>query len=245
MRKLCFFGVQPQQKDKNMKSLIVKSTLLSLMIISFSGCFLKSVHPLITSEDAILVEGLDGVFETEDQRWTFASDKDPSRVADLIRKYPDESVSFDPREEDSLKMNAYLVLFENKQSEAKPTLFLGMVGEINGDRYLNLKILDVDLGMSSSFVESHRFYVNTFSKIKLDNEKLVMEPLASSWIADQIQNNRVRIKHEVVRSEYDDSEEILVTASTEELQQFIKKYGKEEDAYEDPITLTRSDYEVQ
>lgn len=228
-----------------MRQTLPKLAILIVLIFSMSGCFLKSVHPLITSKDAIFVDGLDGVYETEDQRWTFASDKNPKMVADLMRQYPDENISFDPGEEDSLGMNAYLVLFENKQAvNSKPTLFLGMIGEINGDRFLNLKILDVDLGLSSAFVESHRFNVNTFSRFQLKGNELTMEPLASSWIKDQIQNNRIRIKHEVVVSEFDDSNEILVTASTKELRQFIEKYGKVKDAYEDPIILKRTDYEA-
>ena len=220
--------------------------VLSFLTLTMTGCFLKSVHPLITSKDAVLLEGLDGVYETDDERWTFASDNNPNLIAELIRQYPSESLSFDSGEEDSLGMNAYLVLFENKQSDnAMPTLFLGMVGEINNDRFLNLKILDFDFGMNTLFVDSHRFNVNTFSKIELNDNQLIMEPLASSWIGDQIQNNRIRIKHEVVRSDFEDSEEILVTASTDELRDFIDKYGKVEDAYEDPITLTRISYEYK
>lgn len=229
-----------------MKKTITKILLLPVIVFSFSGCFLKSVHPLVTSTEAIMLENLDGVYETEDQRWVFASDKNPEMVANLISQYPDESISIEPGEEDSLGLNAYLVLFTNKQAlGARPVLFLGMVGEINGDQFLNLKILDLNMGESSTFVESHRFNVNTFSKIKLDDEKLVMEPFASSWIGDQIRNNRVRIKHETIYSEFDDSSEILITASTNELQKFVEKYGKTEDAYEDPITLKRVSYEVQ
>ncbi len=220
--------------------------MLAILMIGLSGCFLKSVHPLITAEKAILVEELDGVYETDDQRWTFASDKNPELVADLIRKYPDEEVSFDPGEEDSLGINAYLVLYENKETEnAIPILFVGTIGEINGDLFLNLKILDFSFGESSAFVDSHRFNVNTFSKIKVNEGGLVMEPFASGWIKDQIENNRVRIKHEAVYSDFDNSSEILITASTNELQKFVLKYGKEEDAYEDPITMKRMPNAVQ
>jgi hypothetical protein len=87
--------------------------------------------------------------------------------------------------------------------------------------------------------------VNTFSKIKVDAARLVMEPFASSWIKEQIENYRVRIKHEAVYSDFDNSSEILITASTKELQKFVLKYGKEEDAYEDPITMKRMPNAVQ
>lgn len=223
-----------------MKKRIQQLLLLSFTFLLLQGCYLKSVHPLFNNEDAVLLEGLDGTYQTDDQRWTFASDKDPAMIAELIRQYPDESITIEPGEEDSLGIDAYLVLFENRQSlGGKPILFLGTVGMINGDHYLNLKILDLNMGESSAFVESHRFNVNTFSRIKVSQEELIMEPFASSWMKDQIMNNRVRIKHEVVYSQFDDSSEILVTAPTDELQQFIQKYGKNEQAFEDPIRLNR------
>lgn len=224
----------------------IQLLIFTITLIMLQGCYLKSVHPLFSDEDSMLLQGLDGTYQSDDQRWTFASDKDPAMVAELIRKYPDESISVEPGEEDSLGINAYLVLFENRQSlPGKPVLFLGTVGEINGDHYLNLKILDLNMGESSSFVESHRFNVNTFSRIKVSEEGLTMEPFASNWMKDQIMNNRVRIKHEVVYSQFDESSEILVTAPTHELQQFIQKYGKNEEAFEDPIRLNRVPNEVQ
>lgn len=229
-----------------MNRTIIKITVLLILMMSLSGCFLKSVHPLITSENAIILDGLDGVYETEDQRWIFASDSNPKMVAELIRQYPSDNVSFDPGEEDSLGFDAYLILFQNKQSlNDQKTLFLGMVGEIDGQLYLNMKIFDISIDEGSSFANAHIFNVNTFSKIELNDQELIMEPFASNWIGDQIRNNRVRIKHESVYSEFDDSSEILITASTKELREFVRKYGSEEDAYEDPITLKRSFYEIQ
>lgn len=229
-----------------MKRIISKLAIFTVLMAGLSGCFLKSVHPLFSAEEAILVEGLDGVFENGDQRWSFASDKNPKELARLISKYEDENISLDAGESDSLGINGYLVMLEQLDKPgAHAELFIGMAGEINGDLYLNLKPLVIDLGMSSNFGEHHKFYVNTFSKIEVADEQLTMKPLASSWIRDQIMDNRVRIKHEVVYSEFDDSSEILITASTKELQKFVEKYGKEKDAYEDDISLKRVSNEVQ
>jgi hypothetical protein len=228
-----------------MKKIVTKICALSILMIGLSGCFLKSVHPLITAEQAILIDKMDGVYENDDQRWTFASDKNPTMMAEIIGKYPGEDLSFDSDEGDSLGVDVlgvdvYLVLYEDKQDlEAEPIVFIGSVGKINGDLFINLKILDVVFGQSGQFIDSHRFNVNTFSKIQVDDESFVMEPFASGWIKDQIENNRVRIKHEVVYSDLDESSEILITASTKELQTFVQKYGKEAAAYEDPITMKR------
>lgn len=225
-----------------MKRAVNKIILLSVLTVTLSGCFLKSVHPLINNKNAVLIEGLDGVYEKEDQRWTFASDNNPKLIADLIREYPDENVSFDPGETDSLGINGYLIRLEPlDEPDSKPEYFIGMIGEINGDLYLNLKLLELDYGVNSSFGNAHQFNVNTFSKFRFSGEELAIQPFASSWIGDQIRNNRVRIKHEIVTSDFDDSSEILITASTKELQQFVKKYGNEEDAYEKPMMLKKVD----
>lgn len=210
------------------------------MLFFLNGCFLKSVHPLITNKQAVLIEGLDGVYETDDQRWSFASDTYPEKVAELINQYPNEDISIEPEEVDSLNLNGYIVLMEQlDKPEAAPTLFVGMTGEINGDMYLNLKLLDVSFGMNSSFVDNHKFNINTFSKIKVAEEKLEMKPFRSSWIIGQIQDNRIRIKHEIVYSDFDDSSEILITASNKELRTFVSKYGKEDAAFEDMVTFKR------
>ena len=229
-----------------MKKNAYKVLIIGLISIGFSGCFLKSVHPLFTSEEAILVEGLDGTYENNDQRWTFASDNNPKMLADLIRKYPDEDISFDPGETDSLNMNSYLILFEEfDEADIQPVLFLGKVGKINNQLYLNLKLFEVDFGTSATPLITHKFNINTFSRINVQQEELIIEHLESSWIKDQILNNRVRIKHEVVQSDYDDSTEILITASTRELQQFVEKYGNEKDAYQNPLTLKKVSNVVQ
>jgi hypothetical protein len=215
-------------------------------MVGLSGCYLKSVHPLITADDGVILDGLEGVYETDGSRWTFASDNDPEAVTDLFRRYDDDEISIDPGETDSLNLDGYLIMFENLEDpNPKAELFIGTIGEINGNMYLNLKLFAIDLGINDTFVGSHLFNVNTFSKIELTDNELIMEPFASSWIKDQILNNRVRIKHETVTNDHDESSEILITASTSELKQFVSKYGDEEDAYEDPITLNRVTYEAQ
>ncbi|HET8865385.1 MAG TPA: hypothetical protein VFM80_06765 [Gracilimonas sp.] len=229
-----------------MKRAINKIVILSLVTVTLSGCFLKSVHPLINNDNAVLIEGLEGVYEKKDQRWTFASDNTPYLMADLIREHPDEDISLEPGEIDTLGKDGYLIRLEQLDKPGSyPEYFIGMIGKINGDLFLNLKLLELDYGMNSSFGIAHQFNVNTFSKFQFSGEELIMEPFASSWIRDQIRNNRVRIKHEVVTSDFDESSEVLITASTEELQQFVKKYGNEEEAYEEAITLRRIDNEAQ
>lgn len=206
----------------------------------FSGCFLKSVHPLITNDQAILIPGVDGIYLSKDARWTFASDHNPAMVADILREYPDDSFSIEPGEEDSLNINGYLIKMQPLDDpEQPPELFLGMIGEINGQYYLNLRLFVIDFGVNNNFATLHKFNVNTFSRIKVEDDQIIMEPFASEWIAGLIKNNQVRIKHERINDEFGDSTEILITASNRELRQFVKKFGDQEEAYQKKMVLNR------
>lgn len=211
--------------------------LYIIILFGFTGCYLKSVHPLITADQSSFIEGLDGVYETSDQRWTFASN--PEEVAKLLAFWDNEKIEFEPDSGDEFTMswNGYLVLFENLESlKTDRILFRGTTDVINGSTYLNLRVFD--LGPESYF-NSFIFRVNTFSKISVLKNQLTMEFFKSAWIKDQILNNRLRIQHEQISDQFNTDKEILITASSTELRKFVSKYGESGKAFEEPIRLNK------
>lgn len=213
-------------------------SLFTLALFVMSGCYLKSVHPLINTAQSQYIDGLDGVFESNDQRWTFISN--PEEADKLLSKLDIHDVSFSHDDESTSypEWNGYLVLFENLDSnEGNRILFFGNTDVIAGNTYLNLRVVNLNVGDYSDFFNIR---VNTISKITPEENSLMIEFFASDWIKEQILNNRLRIKHEVVQDEMNDNNEILITASNRELRKFVEKYGNEEAAFEDPIQLTRS-----
>lgn len=214
-----------------MKRLLLFFTLLFLLIIQ-TGCFLKSVHPLVEEENAVLVEGLEGIWESDDQRWTFVNDA--SKFPNLAA-YLGEDLEIELVDEEDLGLGkVYLIFFENLEDQSADTaMFVGMVTELNDAHFLDLSVFARSLSEAdeseSNFIEHHFFPVHTFSKISLKENELDIEFFQSSFISDLISSNRVRIKHEKT----DDS--ILITASTRELRKFVEKYAHEEDAFEAPM----------
>jgi hypothetical protein len=214
--------------------------ILLIIYLIQTGCFLKSVHPLVEEENSILVEGLEGIWETEDQRWTFVNDatKFPN-----LAQYLGEDIEVDMEEDDDLGLgNVYLIFFENLQDlSADTAMFMGMVTELNDAYFLDLSVFaksisDLDES-ESNFVDNHFFPVHTFSKIKLEEGQLDIEFFQSSFISDLISSNRIRIKHE------DTDDSILITASTAELRKFVEKYAHDEDAFEDAMEFTFKGFE--
>lgn len=76
------------------------------------------------------------------------------------------------------------------------------------------------------------FYPNivpahTFGGIEIKNGQLIIKPFNSEFIEELIRTKRIRLKHEVTARE-----DIVLTASTEDLRTFIKKYAADERLYE-------------
>ena len=220
-----------------MKQLII----LSLLLLSLTGCFLKSVNPLVTSETAITLEGLENSWQSEDQRWTFIND--PVSLPEIAVRGSSFLGSFSMVSGGGTIFsdeNIYLVILENLQSmPADTTLFIGYVGDFEDDHFLDLSLLDVGAD-DDTFRSAHLFPVHSFSRVSIDNSELAIEFFKDEWIQEQIMDNRVRIKHEQVKGgPIDDDISILITAGTTELQQFVMKYKSDENAFEDAIELTK------
>ena len=213
--------------------------LLLFVAYFFTGCFLQSVHPLVKDEDAALVDGLEGSWKEGDKVWTFIND--PRNVPNY--DYSKFDIGFDEADLDSVAKDLedltassiYLVIYEDldDEKETEPTLLLGKVINLNNRYFLDLSLFEIGSG-GRSMVSYHQFPVHTFSRISILKDEMGIEFFKSDWIEDLIRENRVRIKHEKV------DDKILVTAGTEELQKFIKKYSDDEDAFDDPINLVRT-----
>lgn len=213
----------------------IKLILLTFgLSITLSGCFLKSLHPLVSEEEAVAVDGITGVWEKDDQRWTFIKD---GEFEDLkmtgIQGNETFSITMTDEGGDSTDTgdHSYMVIYEDlNENRIDSSYFFGSFAMLNGDHYLDLFPLDFG---SFDFENSHYLPVHTFSKIRLKEDSLVISLFKDSWIEEQISENRVRIKHERT------NDSVLITAGTEELQKFIIKYGTMSEAYRDPINLKR------
>ena len=196
----------------------------------FTGCFLQSVHPLVKPENSQLVEGVIGTWEDEDQRWIFARPENVPESLNQIDGFEDISEEIDDEDKEEMEYG-YLVVHENKEDETI-SVFIGHFIELNEKLYFDLFPMDT---WGSGLLDNHYFPVHTFSKIEFQNNVMNIRLFKSSWINEQIEDNRVRIKHEKTE------EGVLITASTKELQRFVERYGETSEAFEDPISLQKTD----
>lgn len=84
------------------------------------------------------------------------------------------------------------------------------------------------------FLQIHLFPVHTFARVELSGEKVAFYMFDTDWLSKLIEQRKIRIRHE------NTDDMLLLSAGTEELQQFVEKYGDDEKAYIDPVVLLRN-----
>lgn len=208
--------------------------LLLMPIFLLSGCYLKSVHPLVKPEASIKIPNLAGSWQEGNDRWTFIWDKesvpDTMSIADIDLAFLTKPNSIEDINCDE-HLCGYLLLHEDIQSaKVDSNLFFANFVELGEHIYMDLYPVDI---RDSDLIELHYFPVHTFSRIEILEDSLSIKFFKAKWIEDQIMKNKVRIKHEKLENS------VLITAPTHELQKFISKYGHIAEAYEKPLKLSR------
>jgi hypothetical protein len=201
------------------RTLAILATLACALIAS--GCIVISIHPFYNDDQKIFDNGLIGKWQQENNdAWEFAEEKDDKY---LVTIYDDKDV---------------VGLMEG-------TLF-----KVGGDTFMDLYPWDFDYAPADSIIPNASdkgLYWNnlhllpTHSVLRLlksgaDTLKLAM--LDKDWLFKQLKANPSFIKHEIPTAisknveSMDNDENILLSASTQELQAFLAKYGKDEKAFE-------------
>jgi len=187
--------------------------LILLITVFLSGCFVKSLHQFYKESDVIFKNELLGTWLDEDSAtWRinpFVFTKGFMKGDSTDNSY------FVEMFDDTTNMstfNVHLFKLEDK-------LYLDF-DPIRGDRY-------------DEMIDLHMIPAHTIARIDFvsDNE-VVIAWFEEDWLKGLFEENRVKIAHEVIRTaEENFTKEYVLTASTDELQKFIVKYGSEEDDY--------------
>ncbi|UCG47703.1 MAG: hypothetical protein JSU94_19735 [Phycisphaerales bacterium] len=86
------------------------------------------------------------------------------------------------------------------------------------------------------FYKAHLLGVHTFMKVEAIEPKLLLRMIDGGKVREMLESDPALLKHEVVG---DDGDGLVLTASTEQLQQFMLKYGRSEELFEEATELSR------
>ena len=184
----------------------------AIMAFLLNGCIVKSIHQFYHEENVIFEEALLGSWDDDDNtRW-------------VIKPF---TFSKGFMKEDSID-NSYLV--ELYEDSLNPVKFNAHLFQVDGKKYLDFLPLRDD--QNEGFLDLHLVSAHSLAMIDYDEKGiLAISWFDEEWLGKLFEENRVKIAHEVVNSSaIDIGTEYILTASTEELQKFILKYGNPEDA---------------
>jgi hypothetical protein len=187
---------------------ILRGLLLLASALLLGGCLVMSLHPFFTDNDAVFEKSLVGV-------WSDVSGK----TTLTVRQFG---------------ANAYRVTYlqheispaGGKTREGEPGEFEAHLGKIGSTLFLDL-YPDKDSWnrLKNEALAVHLAPTHSISKISLEGDKLVIAGLEHDWLKDLVSKNIQAIAHEKVEGS------IVLTASTEALQEFLTKYAAEPKAF--------------
>ena len=85
----------------------------------------------------------------------------------------------------------------------------------------------------NEYPKFHLVPVHLFTKISIEGDVLRYTTLNMEWIKKGVEQNKLVIRHETV------NDTVLLTASTKELQEFVRAHADEKDAFQEPKELHR------
>ena len=184
-----------------------KVIILVLAMTAMSSCLVSSLHPFFKNEDKHFDTALVGYWIDGDSCiWAIH----PNMVSEGF---------MEPEVHDSSYMITYYEE-EDKESILTATLF-----QLNGVDYVDFIPDPNEDHCSSDMTAFHHVPVHTLARVQYSKDSILMYWYGDEWLNELFEQNRIRIKHETVNGF--NYERQLLTAPTDELQKFIKKYAND------------------
>lgn len=179
---------------------------ITLALASMSGCLVSSLHPFYKNEDKYFVESMVGSWVDDDSCvWTIQ--------ANISGGGP-----FGPVRHDS----SYIITYYEDHTKA---ILLGTLFQLNGVDYVDFLPDPGEDHHNADMTAWHHVPVHTLARVQYNKDSILIYWYGDEWLNELLEQNRIRIKHESVESA--DYDRQLLTASTDELQKFIKKYAND------------------
>lgn len=196
-------------------------TVMILIILAVS-C-IPSLYPLYREKDLIFDERLLGIFSTEGlavkgDTWEF-------------EKLDWQAESRTEKNWNQFKSGKTYKLTDTE--DEKKAEFAVHLLKLGKNYYLDF--FPVKYNIENYMLDMQLMPAHIFGKIEFVNNNIVMHWFDGEFLTNLIDSNKIKIPHKMLENS------ILLTANTEELQKFVRKYGDNPGAFlnEDPDTMYR------
>jgi len=194
--------------------------LISFVIFLVSGCFVKSLHPFYKEDEVIFKKELTGNWLGNDSStWKI---EQGMKTTGLFK--PD------------LPDNAYLITYTDKKGVA---IFIVHLFQL-GSRYF-LDFYPEEVESTNDLMAIHLVPMHTVARVDMSPGKMVIQWYNEEWLIGLFRQNKIRIAHEKVPTTEgkieEDNYQVVLTASTDDLQKFMLKYMDDPNAFKNDYTF--------
>lgn len=204
-----------------MKRLFVIAAVL-LLVVTFSGC-LSTLHPLFTAKDLIFDARLAGQWTTGDSGTVIRYERGS------VAAFKDQPAALQ-----QLADRSYVVTVTNNDGEVVQK-YLGFLLRIGANMYMDYYPVRTPKQQTyASLYMQQLIPMHTIYRLRFKNDKTFdASQFDQDYLVRLLKQKQLRIRHE------EGPNGIVVTAPTEELQQYVLKYGDVPEAYEDASTYRK------
>jgi hypothetical protein len=193
-----------------------RSLILLCCIVFFSSCIVKSIQPFYTADSTEFQEHLVGEWiDNKKGNWTVVSFKQMflEENKDLSKVSEEDKAAYEKYKD------GYLITYTKKNNES---VFMGMPFKVYEQVFIDFIPFDYE-DISNDLVSQHLLRTHSVAKIdKTADDQLNITWLDEGRLTDLFEKNQLKLKYETVGID----ESFVLTATSEELYAFLKKYMK-------------------
>jgi hypothetical protein len=184
-----------------------KLIILILAMTAMSSCLVSSLHPFFKAKDKYFDTTMVGYWIDGDSCiWTIL----PNMV----------SAGFMEAEKHD---SSYVITYY--EDEEKYAALTGTLFRLNDVDYVDFIPDPSEDHCTSDMTTYHHVPVHTLARVQYNKDSILLYWYADEWLNELLEQNRIRIQNETIPG-YDSDRHVL-TAPTDELQKFIRKYAND------------------
>jgi len=187
--------------------------ILVLTVIATMSSCIFTFHPLYSDDVLVDIPGLEGSF--------------------LDSNFTGETSEWTFTRQSK---GTYRLRIKEKNSSG---IMVAHAVQLGGEYFLDFSVDGVETEAIPDFIEWHLVPMHSFSKVHVHSDRIELSFIDVDWAEENLESHRIRIDHET-RQNDGNTEFILLTASTRELQKFAAKYARFDEAFDEPDVMSRT-----
>jgi len=194
--------------------------LVGFICFLLSGCLVKSLHPFYKPSDIVYRKDIIGTYvDQEKGTWQI-----------------EQAIKQEFLKADSPQNHYKITLVDDKKRKAS---FTGNLFKLDNNYYVDFFPEGGNNDDQIDLYNLHLLGVHTVAKVIIGKNSIHIKWYNEKWLSELFEQNKIRLAHEKV----DNNDAVVLTASTNDLQKFMRKFANDPNAFKKSDKEKNDDFE--